>query len=138
VVFDLRDSNIYRLRYYLALCSWDNVYSCVDINVKFQNFVNILLILMSQCIPARVVRLGKRDPSFVTALVRTLLNRRRTLRRSGRLTDANALAEKNIIILLAKCRQSHLMMLLLSLPGISRKLWATTFTKFWNLTLIST
>jgi len=48
VVFDLRDSNIYRLRYYLALCSWDNVYSCVDINVKFQNFVNVLLILMSQ------------------------------------------------------------------------------------------
>ena len=55
VVFDLRDSNIDRLRYYLAMCSWDNVYSCVDINVKFQNFVNVLLILMSQCIPARVV-----------------------------------------------------------------------------------
>ena len=58
VVLDLRDSNIDRLRYYLSACNWDNVYNCDDINIKYQNFVNILLILMSQCIPAKMVRLG--------------------------------------------------------------------------------
>jgi len=91
VIFDLRDSNIDRLHYYLSMCSWDNVYNCVDINDKFQNFVNVLLILMSQCIPARVVRLDKRDPSFVTPLVHMRLNRRRRLRRGGHLNAANAL-----------------------------------------------
>jgi len=64
VVIDLRDSNIDRLRYYLNTCGWCNVYNCDDINVKYQNFVNLLLILISQCIPAKVVRLGKKR-SFI-------------------------------------------------------------------------
>jgi len=61
VVIDIRDSNIDRLRYYLNICGWCNVYNCDDINVKYQNFVNSLLILISQCIPAKVVRLGKKN-----------------------------------------------------------------------------
>jgi len=68
VVFDLRDSNIDRLRYYLSACNWDKVYNCDDINIKYQNFVNILLILMSQCIPAKIVRLGKKEGSFLPSL----------------------------------------------------------------------
>jgi len=95
VVIDLRNSNIDRLRYYLNTCGWCNVYNCDDINVKYQNFVNLLLILISQCIPAKVVRLGKKDPLFVTQLIRMLLNKRRMLRRRGHHIAANALAEKN-------------------------------------------
>jgi len=46
-VFDLRDSNIDILRYYLNNCLYSNVYDCMDINVKFENFVATLLIAMS-------------------------------------------------------------------------------------------
>jgi len=81
VVFDLRACNIDTLRYCLNNCSWNNVYDGTDINEKFQNFIETLLILMSRCIPARVVRLGRKDLSFVSPLVRMLLNKRRILRR---------------------------------------------------------
>jgi len=47
VVFDLRDSNIGTLHYCLNNSSWNNVYDCTDINVKFQNLVETLLIIMS-------------------------------------------------------------------------------------------
>ena len=54
---------------------------------------------MSRCIPARVVRLGRKDPPFITSLVRMLLNKRRTLRRRGKFLEADTLAEKiNVII----------------------------------------
>ena len=126
VVFDLRDSNIDRLRYNLNMCSWDNVYNCLDINVKFQNFVNVILILMSQCIPARVVRLGKRDPSFVTPLVRILLNRRRRLRHRGHLTAANALAEK-INHIISRVQSESLTDVT---SQSTRKLWAAVNFKY--------
>jgi len=79
VVFDFRDSNIDILRYYLNSCLWSNVSDCMDINVKVENFVATLglLITMSRCIPARVVRLGRKDPPFISPLVRMLLNKRR-------------------------------------------------------------
>ena len=54
---------------------------------------------MSRCIPARVVRLGRNDPPFITPLVRMLLNKRRILRRTGKIHEADTLAEKiNVII----------------------------------------
>jgi len=40
VVFDLGDSNIHTLHHCINSCSWDNVYGCIDTNVKFYNFVN--------------------------------------------------------------------------------------------------
>ena len=122
VVFDLRASNIDTLRYYLNNCSWNNVYDCTDINEKFRNFVETLLVLMSRCIPARVVRLGRKDPSFVSPLVRMLLNKRRILRRRGKFLEANVLADKINVIIQQKQSES-----LSNLTSQStRKLWAVS------------
>jgi len=99
-----------------------------SLNTAFleDDFVNVILILMSQCIPARVVRLGKRDPSFVTPLVRMLLNRRRRLRRRGHLTAANAVAEKNDHIISRVQSES-----LTDVTSQStRKLWAAVNFKY--------
>jgi len=102
------------------------VYDCTDVNVKFQNFVETLLITMSQCIPARVVRLGRKDPLFITPLVRMLLNKRRALRRRGKFLEADILAEKiNVII---RNNQSELLSNLTSQS--TRKLWAAVNSKY--------
>jgi len=65
-------------------------------------------------------RLGKRDPSFVTPLVRMLLNRRRRLRRRGHLTAANALEEK-INHIISKVQSESLTDVT---SQSTRKLWA--------------
>ena len=85
--------------------------------------------MISQCIPAKVVtRLGKKDPSFVTPLVRMLLNKRRMLRRRSHHIAANALAEKiNHII---RKVQSETLSDVTSRS--TRKLWATVHSKYSN------
>ena len=46
------------------------------------------------CIPTKTVTLGPRDPDFVTPLVKSLLCKRRKLRRQGKDVEADALAAK--------------------------------------------
>ena len=102
------------------------MYGNTDINEKFLNFVETLLVLMSRCIPARVVRLGRKDPSFVSPLVRMLLNKRRILRRSGKFLEADVLADKINVIIQRKQSES-----LSNLTSQStRKLWAAVNTKY--------
>jgi len=84
----------------------------MDINVKVENIVATLLIAVSQCIPASVVGLGRKDPPFISPLVRMLLNKRRTLRHSGKVLEADALA--NEILLFRVSNLSHLVTLPLS------------------------
>ena len=51
--------------------------------------------LIAKIVPVKYVTIGPRDPPFVTLLVKTLLNKRRCLRKNGRIDEANVLAEKN-------------------------------------------
>jgi len=50
--------------------------------------------LIDCTIPVKMVRLGPRDPDFVTPLIKSLLKARNKLRRSGKLEQADTLATK--------------------------------------------
>jgi hypothetical protein len=49
---------------------------------------------LAKCVPSKLVALGPRDPSYVTPLVKNLLNKRNRLRRRGNVEAANSLAER--------------------------------------------
>jgi hypothetical protein len=49
-------------------------------------------IFIQTCIPAKLVCLGKRDPDYISPLVKYLLNKRNKFRRQGNRTDADKLA----------------------------------------------
>ena len=134
VVFDLRASFIDRLRYLINGYDWNQVYDCTDIDIKFQLFVDAMLVLMSRTIPAKVVRLGKKDPYFVTPLVRSLLNRRRILRRRGRLAEADALSDKINTIISA----AHSESLKKLSSSSSRVLWSHINPKYISSTATNT
>ena len=59
------------------------------------------------CIPTKTVTLGPRDPDFVTLLVKSLLCKRRKLRRQGKDAEADALAAK-VNRLICDYRKTHL------------------------------
>jgi len=62
-------------------------------------FVNSVHSIIEQSIPVRRVRLGHKDPAFVTPLIKVLLRRRSRLRRRGRIDEADTLAVRiNLLI----------------------------------------
>jgi len=54
----------------------------------------VLTNLICSAIPVKFIRVGSRDPPFMTPLVRKLLNDRNKMRRKGRITEADELAQK--------------------------------------------
>ena len=85
--------------------SFDNMYD------EFLNIVNYAIFM---CVPAKTVSLGPKDPYYITPYVKSLLIKRRKLRRSGRMLEADRLAEKiNLVIadeqqkLLTDCSKSN-------------------------------
>ena len=72
-------------------------------------------------IPTKFVTVGPRDPSYVTPLVRSLLNKRRRLRKRRRLDEANILAGK-INLLIQQARSKELSKLSQATP---KELWAS-------------
>ena len=50
--------------------------------------------LIAETVPVKYVTIRPRDPPFITPLVKTLLSKRRRLRKSGRIDEANVLAER--------------------------------------------
>jgi len=72
-------------------------------------------------VPVNVVRLGPRDPPFITPVIKQLLLRKRNyLQRKGRCSEANSLAEK-INLLHTHSKSSNLTKLA---NANSKQLWA--------------
>ena len=71
-------------------------------------------------VPVNVVRLGPRDPPFITPVIKQLLRKRNYLRRRARYLEANSLAEK-INLLITQSRSSNLIKLANANP---KQLWA--------------
>jgi len=94
-LFDHSDHNIDRLRRSIALYDWSHVKSATDITTMYVGFLEEISQLLQDNIPVNVVRLGPRDPSYVTPLINQLLRKRNELRRKGKISQANTLAEKN-------------------------------------------
>ena len=49
---------------------------------------------MSLCVPAKTVSIGPNDPEFITPLVNVMLKKRNKLRKKGRVTEADELAQR--------------------------------------------
>jgi hypothetical protein len=60
---DLRPHNIDALFYYLGTYDWSNVLSCDDIQGAYDQLSEVVKLHMQMCIPVKVVRVGKRDPT---------------------------------------------------------------------------
>jgi len=68
-----------------------------DLQKVYDNmFVNSVHSVIEQSIPVRRVRLGHKDPAFLTPLIKVLLRRRSRLRRRGRVNEADTLAVRSI------------------------------------------
>jgi len=93
-LFDLREHNLDYLRYMVATYDWHTCLASRDIQVVYDIFLQSVHELISHCVPSKTVTLSSRDPPFVTPLVKSLLKKRRLLRRRGRINEADAVATK--------------------------------------------
>jgi hypothetical protein len=66
--------------------------SCLDIQIVYDNFVHVIQAYIKQCIPVKTVRLGRRDPDYITPLNKSLLNKRSKLMKTGKKEAAEILA----------------------------------------------
>ena len=71
---------------------WSGIFASFDVNFVYDAFLSAVRSLISLCIPQRQVRMGTRDPAYITPLVKSLLVKRNKLQRSGRTVEANQLA----------------------------------------------
>ena len=60
----------------------------------YARFLEAISQLLRDNIPVNVVRLGLRDPPYMTPLIKQLLRKRNKLRRNGKISQANTLAAK--------------------------------------------
>ena len=91
-VYDLRAHNIDFLRRSISQCDWNQMFASDDIQFIYDTFLFNVQILIEQCIPAKLVAVGPRDPPYVTPLIKSLLRKRQRLRKRGHVNDANVLA----------------------------------------------
>jgi len=119
-VFDHRDHNIDRMRRAISLFDWSAVTCVTEISAMYARFVEVLTSLVNTNVPVKVVRLGPRDPPFITPVIKQLLRKRNYLRRRARYLEANSLAEK-INLLIIQSRSSNLNKLANANP---KQLWA--------------
>ena len=104
-MYDLRVHNIDRLRYHAAMHNWSDHLQCTDVQSVYDLFLRDVSMLILCNIPAKFVTVSPRDPSYDTPLVKSLLNKRRRLRKRGRLDEANILAGKiNLLIQQARSK----------------------------------
>ena len=94
VLYDLQQHNIDRLRYYIGTYDWKSITTCNSVNTMYSSFLHIVRTFIHISIPTKTITLGPRDPDYVTPLVKSLLNKRRKLRRQGKCREADELARK--------------------------------------------
>jgi len=104
--YNLRTANINSLRYHVATHDWGVCLQAVDIQDVYDAFLHTVQMLIAETVPVKYVTIGPRDPPFITPLVKTLLSKHRYLRKSGRIDEANVLAERiNLIISETRSKQ---------------------------------
>ena len=77
---------------YISTTQWTD--TTQDAEFIYLHFVDIVLHILSECVPAKTAVLGPKDPQYVTPLVKMLLKRRNRLRRQGRHDEANVVTQK--------------------------------------------
>ena len=121
IVYDLKLHNIIRLRHAINDFDWNDLLSSSqDVSAVYSLFISSIRQLINHCVPAKTVKISPRDPSYITPVIKAMLNKRRKLRRSGRTDEANILAEK-INEMICKGRERCLSSISNS---TSKELWA--------------
>ena len=87
---------------------------------KYSMFLQQCKSTIGDCVPFKTVSLGRRDPDFITPLIKSLLKTGNKYRHSGRIQQANMLSNK-INRLIAEERSRSLARLDRAGP---KKLWA--------------
>jgi len=93
----------------------------VDIKDVYDAFLHTVHMLIAKTFSVKYVTIGPRDPPFITPLVKTLLSKRRRLRKSRRIDEANVLAER-INLIISETRSKQLAKLSDASP---KQLWAS-------------
>ena len=91
ILYDLRQHHIDSLRFYLGTFDWSSFLCCDDVQILYDQFIAVQKFFIQSCIPVKSVRLGKRNPDYITPFVQLLLNKRNKLRRRGCYNAANKL-----------------------------------------------
>ena len=81
-VRDLRESNITGFLHTLANLDWHALYSCPHIDGKVAIFNNYLLTAYDK-IPSKIVKFSNKDKSWITPIVKLLINKRWEAFRNG-------------------------------------------------------
>ena len=119
--YDTSAHNIDKLRFVLGTYNWQCIYDeTKNVDIAYIMFLNAVRNCITKCIPTRTVGCSQKDPDFVTPFIKDLLNKRKKLRKSGRVREANLLANKinNLICESRKRRLSRVS------EASTRKLWA--------------
>lgn len=124
-VYDLRPHCIARLRSAFANYNWNFLLCITDIQVLYSAFLSTIQSLISSNIPVKTVKLGPKDPDYVTPLIKSLLVKRYKLRKQGKNVEADTLAEK-INKLIADFRSTRLAKLQDASP---KELWSCVKAK---------
>jgi len=126
VVYDLRPHNIAQLRRAINDFDWEGLLSSnQDVSIVYSLFLSSIRQLMDLYLPTKTVSVGPRDPSYITPVIKAMLNKRRNLRRNGRLAEANIIADK-INDMICKGRERSLSRIS---NGSSKQLWDAVNSK---------
>jgi hypothetical protein len=83
------------LRHSLGIHDWSATLACDDVQNVYNEFLDVVKYYLEHCVPLKTVRMGRRDPEFITPYIKGLLNKRNRLRKQGKYELADNLA--NII-----------------------------------------
>ena len=124
IVYDIREHNIDRLRYYLLTFDWSLLYACCYhfwvIDELYVMFLTAVKEAIHHCVPSKRVKMKVTDPEFITPLIKSLLNERNHLNRTGKVDAAARLAER-LNCMIANVRSTHLAKLS---NANAKELWA--------------
>lgn len=130
-VYDKRQHNIDRLRFYLGTFNWSYLFDFDSIDSLYSEFVRILNEAITTCIPTKTVTIRSTEPYYITPFIKSLLVRRNKLRRKGRINEADELASKiNDLI-----RQTQLDRLSKLSTSNTAELWKFVRTKQGNASM---
>jgi hypothetical protein len=88
------DRNLDALRHFLGIHDWSATLACEDIQNVYNEFLDVVEFYIEHCIPVITVRIGRRDPEFITPYIKSLVNKRNKLCKQGKYELADNLAMK--------------------------------------------
>jgi len=119
-VYDLSSHNIAYLRFAIHNFDWVRLLSSsTDVSIVYSMFLVNIKALIDMCVPSKTIKIGPRDPGYLTPAVKVLLAKRRKLRRKGCIVEADVIADK-INAMICKNRESSLSKLA---NGATKELW---------------